>query len=513
MARIKYAPGEDPLINKHLGYTFQPNNYGQSMYPGAKNDRTRNANQRAAQQNLMKCVRMWREMSAGTKANWESFATTYPQASRRNPAIFLTGYQLFLKRNHYKFLNEGIGANFMESPKMETLPAPAITFTIEQAGNCLDATENYIKLFGIIPAPGQFVLLKAYPMARDSGQFFEPIILTLEILESYIDGLFVSVAFAAGTPAVDLSVYLSKPFYQSVKYAGTKVKYMGCFSGKTFLSLTDTPDDYTGQGEKQVAVKADETGLEFIAGGGGGLTCATLLACPSILSILDSIQNLSDALVPSVNTSLPPVTYGLLYNAFAIDGSYSKSVLRSDWKLLTTSEWNTFIALCGDPLLSGGKLKEPGLTYWRTPNVGASNSLMFNSKGSGYRSDIGGFNYLKYQNRFWLNTASGAQWIAQYTRYDKAFVSYTSSNRKSGYSLRPVKISTSLSHGETGSYVGFNGRIYRTICIYGYEWLADNLAETLFNDYSPIPEITSSAEWAALSTPALCAYGNSWANV
>ena len=37
-----------------------------------------------------------------------------------------------------------------------------------------------------------------------------------------------------------------------------------------FLALTDTPDDYTGQGSKLVAVKADVTGLEFITPAGGG---------------------------------------------------------------------------------------------------------------------------------------------------------------------------------------------------------------------------------------------------
>lgn len=36
-----------------------------------------------------------------------------------------------------------------------------------------------------------------------------------------------------------------------------------------FLTLTDTPDSYLGQGTKVVAVKADGSGLEFVAGGGG----------------------------------------------------------------------------------------------------------------------------------------------------------------------------------------------------------------------------------------------------
>lgn len=44
-------------------------------------------------------------------------------------------------------------------------------------------------------------------------------------------------------------------------------------SPSTFLNLTDTPDSYSGQGSKFVAVKSDASGLEFVtapAGGGGG---------------------------------------------------------------------------------------------------------------------------------------------------------------------------------------------------------------------------------------------------
>jgi hypothetical protein len=38
----------------------------------------------------------------------------------------------------------------------------------------------------------------------------------------------------------------------------------------SFLNLSDTPNSYSGQGGKTVAVKADASGLEFVAGGGGG---------------------------------------------------------------------------------------------------------------------------------------------------------------------------------------------------------------------------------------------------
>jgi len=77
-----------------------------------------------------------------------------------------------------------------------------------------------------------------------------------------------------GTPAsddlleiVDVSDTTDSPQGTSKKVL---VSALGGGGGVTeFIELTDVPASYTGQGSKVVAVKADETGLEFVAGGGG----------------------------------------------------------------------------------------------------------------------------------------------------------------------------------------------------------------------------------------------------
>ena len=81
-----------------------------------------------------------------------------------------------------------------------------------------------------------------------------------------------------------------------------------------------------------------------------------------------------------------------------------------------------------------------------------------------------------------------------------------------GAAVRLIKSVTSLSDGETGTYTGNDGKVYRTICIGTQEWLADNLCETLYRDGSPIPEVTDAATWAALTTGARCSYDNDESN-
>ena len=84
----------------------------------------------------------------------------------------------------------------------------------------------------------------------------------------------------------------------------------------------------------------------------------------------------------------------------------------------------------------------------------------------------------------------------------------TSSIVTTGISIRLVKDSTSLTHGQTSHYTGNDGKVYRTICIGTQEWLADNLCETEYRDGTPIAEVTDGTAWAALTTGARCSYNN-----
>lgn len=513
MAKLKYAPAVTPIVNEHLGCTFQPNHYGQSLFVGQKNGRTRYVTQTQRMQNLSKAVQQWRNMSAPTIAAWNLFATTYPQASRRNPAVFLTGYQLFLKRNHYRFLNEGIEADFMELPILESLTNPDVTFTIDATQNCIDVTELYLSRFGQIPQVGQFVILKVYPMASDSGQFFAPIVQTIEVLESYIDGLFVSIAFNSPSPGIMFSVYLSKVFHQSVKYAGTKVKFMGCFKPSTFLELTDTPASYAGESEKIVAVKADESGLEYVDGGGGGLTCETVILCPAIIQMQNQINANSSFISLEHDTSIPPVNYGLLYNGYCLNIDNTCDFAPDGFRLITYSEWLSMRSYVGGSSVLGGYFKEAGLLFWLTPNTGAVNSYFFNGRGSGYRASNGSFSNLYKDGHFWITSLTST--LARYMSlvYNSAYSAVGAHALNFGHPIRFVKSATGIADGVKNSVIGWNGRVYRTIVINQIEWMADNSAETINSDGSPILNITDNLLWQNALTPAYCAFNNDLANV
>lgn len=214
-----------------------------------------------------------------------------------------------------------------------------------------------------------------------------------------------------------------------------------------------------------------------------------------------------------LNTLVIFNNYGLLYNWFAaVDAS---NIANTDWHLPSRAEYSTLTTYLGGESVAGAYVKIPGYTYWKSPNTGATNSAKFNVPGAGGRDYTGPFgttfNVLKEICWFWTSTADSATGAWEMgCNYDDTFFGDGTNDKNNGYSIRLMKDTTSLNDGESGTYVGNDGKIYASICIGTQEWLASNLVETKYRDGTSIPEVIGNTEWAALSTGALCAYDNDW---
>jgi hypothetical protein len=513
MAILKYADGIDPLRKEHYGYTFVRSNYGRSVMQGQRNDRKRYSAQWQRMFNLIECTRNWRNLSAGIKNAWSVFAAAYPQPTKRDPDKYLTGYQLFVKRNYYQFLHEGPNTSFITDPELTILNDPEFSIMINADGQCIDITELYIARFGILPDAGQFVIVRIVPISQVGGAFFPPLIATVEVDQVYIDGLFLSFFFTSYYEEVEFSIYVSKPVWESVQYPGTKFRYMGCFKPTKFIQLTDTPDSYVGEAGKVVAVKGDETGVEFIEAGGGGFECDDLLACPAFTNLQAQVANIAAYIVDASGESFPPINFGILYNYWACINA--SGLARPGWRILQRADIISIRDYLGGSAVAGGKLKEAGLTYWNSPNTGATNEKGFNGRGGGQRTaSSGGFQSLKIAGNLHSTDVASAT-----NNYILTLV-YSGANSSDGQgafgfgrATRCLRDAPGIADGVVGSYVCNNGRIIRTIVINELEILADNLVETIYNDGTAIPFITDNAAWTADITGAHCYYANDSANV
>lgn len=93
--------------------------------------------------------------------------------------------------------------------------------------------------------------------------------------------------------------------------------------------------------------------------------------------------------------------YGRLYTW---DAMQRISLLLADgWRIPTLIDSMALSTELGGNSVAGGKLKETGFDYWNSPNSGATNEVLFNGRGNGFRSDNTGYFSLKGVMYLWLN--------------------------------------------------------------------------------------------------------------
>ena len=246
------------------------------------------------------------------------------------------------------------------------------------------------------------------------------------------------------------------------------------------------------------------------------------IPCPTTTTTTTTSTTSTTTSTTTTTTTTPPVeevNYGVLYNWYAANDG--RNIANTGWHVPTVFEYQTladYLGAGGDYSSNsvGGKLKETGLTYWDAPNTGATNEVGFNARGGGYRS-ASQFADLKNTLILWTSTVwfagTGVTAVCFTNSTEFDCIAPIGQSRYFGYSLRLIKDSTTLTDGQTGTYTGNNGRVYNTICIGTQEWVAENIAETKYNNGDIITEVTDQSTWAALITEGLCAYNNDWSNV
>jgi uncharacterized protein (TIGR02145 family) len=254
---------------------------------------------------------------------------------------------------------------------------------------------------------------------------------------------------------------------------------------------------------------------------------------PNKLQITDEETNISRVIDLSTTTTQCQVnsTFGYMYNFYtAVD---TKNIANptggngqtNTWRVPSTTDFTTLSTYLGGDSVAGGKLKKTGTVEglngcWYSPNTGATNLYSFDSIPSGYRRDSTGvFTRAGYDSNYWTTTINfepNAFYASMYQNNDDIIV--TSSNYKFGLSIRLVRNATAgeqlLSDGTNSvdnptilqSYIGNDGKIYKTTKIGTQIWIAQDLLETKFNDSSNIPEVATNGTWSELTTSARSTY-------
>jgi uncharacterized protein (TIGR02145 family) len=134
--------------------------------------------------------------------------------------------------------------------------------------------------------------------------------------------------------------------------------------------------------------------------------------------------------------------YGALYNWFALDGKSNgnKNICPTGWHVPDNSDWATLITYLGGESVAGGKMKEKGVTHWKSPNTGATNESGFKALPGGepmpplWFANIGGM------GEWWSSTESNyLDGNYLYITFDNNIIIRSSIYKNGGFSVRCIK--------------------------------------------------------------------------
>jgi uncharacterized protein (TIGR02145 family) len=241
--------------------------------------------------------------------------------------------------------------------------------------------------------------------------------------------------------------------------------------------------------------------------------------CSSVVGSSTQIVTNEITYVPTSSPTVLPC-FGYLYNFYAITGLTTQSLTSSDdWSVPTQTDFQTLVNSVSSN--SSALRLVNTTTYWKANNTNATNTSGFSGKGSGFRdtSNNLGFNNIKqsaiyHSKTLWnLDIRYNITLQLESGQITPNISALTHNIRTAGSSVRLVKNTTQLLPGQTGTYVGNDGKTYNTICIGTQEWMSEDLRETEYRNSTAIPNVTAQSTWSGLTTGAYCIYNNDPTNV
>ena len=148
------------------------------------------------------------------------------------------------------------------------------------------------------------------------------------------------------------------------------------------------------------------------------------------------------------NDSANGPIYGKIYNFYAvagIDGSGTpRSLAPVGYHVPSKSEFDTLVTYLGGESVAGGKMKEPNLCHWSTPNILLTPYSGFAALPGGYRNNVAGiFQTLGNEGTWWSSSESSTNptqnGLSIILSYNDTTVFNTQDTKQRGFSVRLIK--------------------------------------------------------------------------
>jgi len=129
--------------------------------------------------------------------------------------------------------------------------------------------------------------------------------------------------------------------------------------------------------------------------------------------------------------------YGALYNGYAAN---TGKLCPTGWHVPDDKDWTILTNYLGGESVAGSKLKEPGTSYWVSPNTGATNESGFTALPGGLRYHDGSFHDFGFSGYWWSSTEYSAERsFFRYMDYEYTNVFRFNNLKKIGFSARCIR--------------------------------------------------------------------------
>jgi len=135
------------------------------------------------------------------------------------------------------------------------------------------------------------------------------------------------------------------------------------------------------------------------------------------------------------NDSSNCAKFGRLY-----DWETAKNICPLGWHLPSDSEWTMLSVTLGGKEVAGGKIKEAGIIYWKSPNTHATNESGFSALPGGYEYNDGSFDGIGICSYWWSSTESVMdKAYSPNVYYDASNINRDDFDNSAGFSVRCLK--------------------------------------------------------------------------
>jgi uncharacterized protein (TIGR02145 family) len=134
--------------------------------------------------------------------------------------------------------------------------------------------------------------------------------------------------------------------------------------------------------------------------------------------------------------------YGKLFNWYTVSPTTNgnKNICPTGWHVPSDEEWKILTDYLGGLNITGGKMKETGITSWNSPNTEATNTSLFSALPGGYRLSSGDYYGIGSFGGFWSSTAGSTYeaW-SRNLYFNEGQAVRNATNKKNGFSIRCLR--------------------------------------------------------------------------